>query len=165
MATPHEPKIETLEKIIGHTFSLKHLIRLARTSAGANPDNYDGNRKLSQLGASLVDSVLAIIVFFIGGSRGKKNRGAWLTQTFGQTYSVVECTANLRKAFLNKGKYYAAAKRTGIDHCIDYDKRTGPDSPEVLRKAINAIIAAVFLDTWNIKSTVVVILRYGLTSV
>lgn len=77
MATPHEPKIETLEKIIGHTFSLKHLIRLARTSAGANPDNYDGNRKLSQLGASLVDSVLAIIVFFIGGSRGKKNCGAW----------------------------------------------------------------------------------------
>ncbi|GKZ74995.1 hypothetical protein AnigIFM50267_001991 [Aspergillus niger] len=140
MATPHEPKIETLEKIIGHTFSLKHLIRLARTSAGANPDNYDGNRKLSQLGASLVDSVLAIIVFFIGGSR--------------------ECTANLRKAFLNKGKYYAAAKRTGIDDCIDYDKRTGPDSPEVLRKAINAIIAAVFLDTWNIKSTVVVILRF-----
>ncbi|GCB25539.1 hypothetical protein AAWM_08424 [Aspergillus awamori] len=139
MATPHEPKIATLEKIIGHTFSVKHLIRLARTSAGANPDNYDGNRKLSQLGASLVDSVLAIIVFFIGGSR--------------------ECTANLRKAFLNKGKYYAAAKRTGIDDCIDYDKRTGPDSPEVLRKAINAIIAAVFLDTWNIKSTVVVILR------
>lgn len=71
----------------------------------------------------------------------------------------------MRKAFLNKGKYYAAAKRTGIDNCIDYDKRTGPDSPEVLRKAINAIIAAVFLDTWNIKSTVVVILRYGLTSV
>ncbi|RDH26484.1 hypothetical protein BDQ94DRAFT_177759 [Aspergillus welwitschiae] len=139
MATPHEPKVETLEQIIGHTFSLKHLIRLALTSAGANPDNYDGNRKLSQLGASVVDSVLAIIVFFIGGSR--------------------ECTANLRKAFLNKGKYYAAAKRTGIDDCIDYDKRTGPNSPEVLRKAINAIIAAVFLDTWSIKTTVVVILR------
>ncbi|OOG00878.1 hypothetical protein ASPCADRAFT_202711 [Aspergillus carbonarius ITEM 5010] len=139
MATPHDLKVEALEQIIGHTFSLKPLIRLARTSAGANPDNYDGNRKLSQLGASVIDCVLAIIVFFTGGSR--------------------EYTADLRKSFLNKDKYYAAAKRNGIDDCIDYNERTGPDSPEVLRKAINAIIAAVFLDTLNMKTTLIVILR------
>ena len=158
MATPHDLKVEALEQIIGHTFSLKPLIRLARTSAGANPDNYDGNRKLSQLGASVIDCVLAIIVFFTGGSRGKTNRGALVTH-FGPTYDAVEYTADLRKSFLNKDKYYAAAKRNGIDDCIDYNERTGPDSPEVLRKAINAIIAAVFLDTLNMKTTLIVILR------
>ncbi|RAH80830.1 hypothetical protein BO86DRAFT_419751 [Aspergillus japonicus CBS 114.51] len=139
MATSRDMKMHKLEKIIGHTFVLKRLVYLACTSAGADPSNYDGNRRLSQLGASLVDSVLAIIVFLVDGSR--------------------ECTANLRKGFLDKKNYHFVAKRAGIDECIEYNERTDPNSPEVFRKAINAIIAAVFLDTWSIKTTIIVILR------
>ncbi|KAE8144469.1 hypothetical protein BDV25DRAFT_166775 [Aspergillus avenaceus] len=131
--------VKRVERIIGHTFSSGHLIRQALTSAGAEKDNYDGNRKLSQLGASLMDTLLAIIVYGTGAGR--------------------DCTANLRKEFTKKDHFSFAAKQTGIDQCIKYDQRTGSESPEVLRKAINAIIAAVFIDTWNIKFTLGVAMR------
>ncbi|KAK6826937.1 hypothetical protein RU639_004403 [Aspergillus parasiticus] len=137
MATYEDMK--RVERIIGHTFSSGHLIRQALTSAGAEKDNYDGNRKLSQLGASLMDTLLAIIVYGTGAGR--------------------DCTANLRKEFTKKDHFSFAAKQTGIDQCIKYDQRTGSESPEVLRKAINAIIAAVFIDTWNIKFTLGVAMR------
>ncbi|KAE8394845.1 hypothetical protein BDV23DRAFT_179232 [Aspergillus alliaceus] len=64
MAT--EEHVRHVETIIGHTFTSKFLILLALTAAGADKENYDGNRKLSQLGASLVDTLLAIIVYGTG---------------------------------------------------------------------------------------------------
>lgn len=68
-------------------------------------------------------------------------------------------TANLRRDFTNKEHYAAVARRTGIIDCIGYNRRQRAPSPAVLRIAVNAIIAAVFLDTWNAKLTLGVILR------
>ncbi|KAB8232589.1 uncharacterized protein BDW43DRAFT_311974 [Aspergillus alliaceus] len=142
MAT--EEHVRHVETIIGHTFTSKFLILLALTAAGADKENYDGNRKLSQLGASLVDTLLAIIVYGTGVNR--------------------ECTANLRKDFIKKEHYSIVAKQTGIDKCIKKNERTESESPEVHRKAINAVIAAVFLDTWDVRSTMRVTLRPNLES-
>lgn len=68
-------------------------------------------------------------------------------------------TANLRRDFTNKEHYAAVARRTGIIDCIGYNRRQREPSPAVLRIAVNAIIAAVFLDTWHVKLTLGVILR------
>lgn len=78
------------------------------------------------------------------------------------TDHLKESSTNLRNNFKNKEHYAATARQTGIAECICYDARTGSRSSVVLRKAINAIIAAVFLDTWNPKLTTVIILRYKL---
>lgn len=152
--------VKRVERIIGHTFSSGHLIRQALTSAGAEKDNYDGNRKLSQLGASLMDTLLAIIVYGTGAGRGKVAPFAHRSLEVPLvTDGLPDCTANLRKEFTKKDHFSFAAKQTGIDQCIKYDQRTGSESPGVLRKAINAIIAAVFIDTWNIKFTLGVAMR------
>lgn len=79
-------------------------------------------------------------------------------------YASKECTARLRTNFANKEHYAAVARQTGIVDCICYDDREGSKSSAVLRKALNAIIAAVFLDTWNPDLTIGVILRYKLST-
>ena len=130
--------VRQVERIIGHKFSSDFLSQ-ALVAAGAEQCGHDGNRKLSQLGASLVDVLVAIMVY--------------------DSSATKESIANLRQQFAKKDHYVAAAKRTGIDRCIKYDQRPGAESPVVLRKALNAIIAAVFLDTRDIMLTMHVTLR------
>lgn len=76
------------------------------------------------------------------------------------TDDLKESTARLRNNFANKEHYANVVRQTGIADCICYDARKGSRSSVVLRKALNAVIAAVFLDTWNIKLTIGVILKY-----
>lgn len=78
------------------------------------------------------------------------------------TDGLKESSTNLRNDFKNKEHYAAVARQTGIADCICYDVRIGSRSSVVLRKAVNAIIAAVFLDTWNPIFTIDIILRYKL---
>jgi dsRNA-specific ribonuclease len=69
MAT--DTDINTVERVIGYRFKRRSLISQALTAAGAEEDNYDGNRKLSQIGASHVDVLLAFLLFDTGVNRGK----------------------------------------------------------------------------------------------
>ncbi|KAL4777961.1 hypothetical protein BJX76DRAFT_363183 [Aspergillus varians] len=131
--------VKTVETVIRYTFRQKWLICQALTAAGAEKDNYDGYRQLSQLGASLIDTILAILMYNTGVNRAH--------------------TAKLRQMFLNKKHYSTAAKRTGIDRCIKWNERTVQDSPEVHRKALNAIIAAVLLDSFDLKTTFMATVR------
>ncbi|KAL3479394.1 hypothetical protein BJX99DRAFT_255651 [Aspergillus californicus] len=131
--------VKTVETVIGYIFRQRWLICQALTAAGAEEDNYDGNRQLSQLGASLMDTILAILVYNTGVDRGH--------------------TAKLRQIFLNKEHYSTTAQRTGIDQCIKWNKRTVLNSPEVHRKGINAIIAAVLLDSFSLKMTLMATIR------
>lgn len=62
--------------------------------------------------------------------------------------------------FLDKENYATAAKRAGIDQCIRRNERNAKNSPKVLRKSINAIIAAVLVDSFDLKSTLMATLRY-----
>ncbi|KAI9373948.1 hypothetical protein BJX61DRAFT_541308 [Aspergillus egyptiacus] len=131
--------VKTVETVIGYIFRQRWLIRQALTAAGAEEHNYDGNRQLSQIGASLMDAMLAILVYNTGVNRGR--------------------IAKLRQMFLNKEHYSTTAKRTGIDQCIKWNQRTALDSPGVHRKGINAIIAAVMLDTFSFKTTLMATIR------
>lgn len=63
--------VEHVEKVIKYSFRSKSLIFQALTAAGAEQQNYDGYRKLSQIGATLVELLLAIIVFGTGVDRSK----------------------------------------------------------------------------------------------
>ncbi|KAF7589644.1 hypothetical protein BBP40_004017 [Aspergillus hancockii] len=131
--------VQHVEMVINYTFRSKSLIFQALTAAGADKENYDGYRQLSQIGASLVELLLAIIVYGTGIDR----RG----------------TANLRREFVDKNHYSLAAKQTGIDRCIRRNERTAAESPEVHRKAINAIISAVLLDSWDVRAALCATLR------
>lgn len=66
-----EEHIRNVEYIIGHNFASKRYIHQALTAAGAENENYDGNRRLSQIGASLIDTILSLIVYHTDTNRGK----------------------------------------------------------------------------------------------
>lgn len=58
------------------------------------------------------------------------------------------------------------AMRTKIHECIKYCSKEGGRNPSVLAKAINAIVAAVYLDSGGDKIvTLQVMLNLGLVSV
>ncbi|KAL2782437.1 hypothetical protein BJX66DRAFT_320732 [Aspergillus keveii] len=137
MAT--DTDISTVERVIGYRFKRRSLICQALTAAGAEEDNYDGNRKLSQIGASHVDVLLGVMLFDTGVGRAG--------------------TAEMPKVFLDKKHYSTAAKQTGIDQCIKRNVRTASDCAKVHRLVINAIIAAVLLDSSSFRTTLVVTLR------
>ena len=63
--------IQHVENIINYKFKTKALISQALIAAGADENNYDCYRRLSQIGASLVDLFLAIIVYETGADRSK----------------------------------------------------------------------------------------------
>lgn len=151
--------VKKAENIIGYTFSSAGFIHQALTAAGVEDKNYDGNRKLSLIGASLLETVLAVIVYGTGASRGENMAKTVETKAINVTDDPQGNTADLRRDFTNKEHYAAVARRTGIIDCISYNNRQSEPSPAVLRIAVNAIIAAVFLDTWNMKLTLGVILR------
>ena len=65
-------------------------------------------------------------------------------------------TEQLRQIFLDREHYSTAAKRTGIAQCIKRNKK----DPEFHRKGIDAIIAAVLLDSFDRKMTLMATLRY-----
>ncbi|KAE8152219.1 hypothetical protein BDV25DRAFT_170639 [Aspergillus avenaceus] len=135
-----DAQVQAVEFIIGHTFSSTDYIRQALTAAGAEGESHDGNRALAQIGAYWIDTVLMIVLMRIGVSKEHK--------------------ARLRNEFTARDHFTFAAKRTGISECIKYSYRSGKDSPTVLRNTINAIVAAVLLDTGSI-STTLTVLRNG----
>ena len=47
-----------VQLIIGYNFQRVEYLKLALTAAGADEKNHDGNRKLAQLGESLIESIL-----------------------------------------------------------------------------------------------------------
>ncbi|OJJ47413.1 hypothetical protein ASPZODRAFT_142143 [Penicilliopsis zonata CBS 506.65] len=120
------------ERILNHEFHSKNLIREALTAAGAEQDNYDGNRRLAQGGMALTTFLLNI-------------EGIASRLTPSEIFH--------HRARLSNIKHCAMVTiRCGIDRCINYNPRSGQFSQKVLAKALNAVIAAVFLDSnWDLK--------------
>jgi len=67
MALP--PGVDEVQGIVGYNYSHANLVVQALTAAGADEANYDGNRKLAQLGESLIQFVLVNDSF--GSPRGE----------------------------------------------------------------------------------------------
>lgn len=151
--------VEHVENVIGYKFRSKTLIFQALTAAGAEEENYDGCRKLSQIGASLVDVLLAVIVYGTGVDRSKIAQSLRIRAGLTLIDAILEDTHEMRKEFIDKNHYSLVAKQTGIDRCIKRNGRTPADSPEVHRKAINAIISAVLLDSWELRTVLLATMR------
>jgi hypothetical protein len=64
-----ESSMSRLQRAIGYQFEQKNILKLALTAAGAEETNYNGNRKLAQLGEALVESVLGDKAYSEGSSR------------------------------------------------------------------------------------------------
>ena len=58
--------LRKVKAVVRYTFRRKWLICQALTTAGADKDNYDRYRQLSQLGASLIEAILAILMYNTG---------------------------------------------------------------------------------------------------
>jgi dsRNA-specific ribonuclease len=78
MAT--DTDINTVERVIEYRFKRRSLICQALTAAGAEEDNYDGNRKLSQIGASHVDVLLGVMLFDTGVGRCESDNQFYLDE-------------------------------------------------------------------------------------
>ena len=63
--------ISFLEAGIGYEFTQKQLLQRALISAGAIPDEYDGNRKLANLGTSLMQFLLTYLGYKASASRSR----------------------------------------------------------------------------------------------
>ncbi|KAE8367640.1 hypothetical protein BDV27DRAFT_142657 [Aspergillus caelatus] len=120
-------QVQAVEYIIQRNFTNKNYLRQALTAAGVENENHEGNRQLAQVGASWVDTVLNIVFMRMGTSKEHK--------------------AKLRLEFTKKDHFVLAAKRSGISKYIQYSCRSGFESATVLRNTMNAIVAAVLLDT------------------
>jgi hypothetical protein len=64
--------VEAIENIIGYRFCSRHddLLK-ALTAAGAVEEDWDGNRKLAQLGTALSEFLLSYLAFEAGVTRGE----------------------------------------------------------------------------------------------
>ncbi|KAH6667242.1 hypothetical protein B0J14DRAFT_185596 [Halenospora varia] len=122
-------QLRRLQDIIEYNFTRIEYLEEALTAAGADEDNYDGNRKLSQLGELLIQCVLLFTAHTGGASRG----GA---------HNAVQSVAT-------KKHLEARAKHLGISDCIKCNprQRGHPPSTTTLSRAVSAIVGASWYDS------------------
>lgn len=138
-----EAHLQTVMGIIGYTFQFENYLSLALTAAGAEDDNYDGNRGLAQVGTSLIEFLLVFKGYDAKSVRSKVQK-------------------DFRAQYSNNNHCAMLARRTGIDRCIKYNPRSGRGSKKVEARAMNAIIAAVYLDCMDTTTVQEVMQRIGL---
>lgn len=143
MATDTEVKL--VEDIIGYEFQAKGHLTQALTAAGAEEVNHDGNRKLAQLGTSLIEFLSIYIGFQANATRGKVAQR--LIKMYGAADPSIGNTHHFKSRVSSIKQRATVAKRTGIDQCIKYDTRPGSHSLSVLGKAVNATVGATFVDS------------------
>jgi hypothetical protein len=129
----HGEGLEEAQRILNYRFRDITLLSDALTAAGADLDNYEGNRRLAPLG---VDVIRICLDFDAHQKKGKPSKTAVLKQQ-------LCCYKHLAWV----------AQRTSIDKCIRYNPRSGKGSPTVLGNSLAAIIAAAYLDSGNHSDT------------
>jgi len=67
-------KLTFIEDLIHYVFRSRDLLELALTAAGAEENNHDGNRKLGQLGVSLLEFFSVLVGFKSNRTRGTHAR-------------------------------------------------------------------------------------------
>lgn len=71
----HDDYLCRLQLNIGYTFTRIEYLELALTTAGTIEENYDGNRKLAQMGEILLELVAVDKAHAEGQSRSKSDQG------------------------------------------------------------------------------------------
>ncbi|KAB8228848.1 uncharacterized protein BDW43DRAFT_315489 [Aspergillus alliaceus] len=144
MATPQHTKI--VQDRLGYTFKIEELLTQALTAAGkgGNKDgsNIRGNSRLAHLGNFLIQFLSVYVGYTLDSTREESSK---LNVQFGSTEHCAR-----------------VAERADLDKCLNYDTRKGAKSALVLRKAIYAIAAAIFLDSQSIDAVVLAMKNLGL---
>ncbi|KAI5864689.1 hypothetical protein GGS23DRAFT_561414 [Durotheca rogersii] len=120
-----------VEKALGYSFRVKDYLKQALVAAGADPMWPDGNRRLAQVGITVIDLVSLQRSFREGASRAS-------SQAFRTVQNSLKSLA-------------AIAARMGIQDYITYSTRSGANAPSVLAKSVSALIGAVFMDSFDMK--------------
>ncbi|KAL3462796.1 hypothetical protein BJX64DRAFT_288007 [Aspergillus heterothallicus] len=144
MATPTDAQF--IQQRLGYSFNDEEVLLLALTAAGKGGTEdgvvKQGNSRLAHFGNYLMQFILAWVGFSSHRSREEMNAlCARLT-------SSDHCAKVAEKVELNR--------------CLKYDVRSGSKSAVVLRKALNATIAAVFMDSRDLDTVLQVALNIGL---
>ncbi|KAH1559331.1 hypothetical protein KXX17_006154 [Aspergillus fumigatus] len=138
MATTKDARF--VQDRLGYRFKNEAILRLALTAAGKggaeDGANKRGNSRLAHLGNFLMQFLLAWIGF--GDDR---TRGEFLSTKDWDT---------------------GVAEKAELDRCLKYDMRSGSRSAVVLRKAVNAIMAAIFVDSQDIHQVLMAVTNLGL---
>ncbi|KAE8383144.1 hypothetical protein BDV26DRAFT_287931 [Aspergillus bertholletiae] len=144
MATPHDAKV--VQERLRYKFKDENILIRALTAAGkgGNQDgsNIRGNSRLAHLGGFLIQFLLAYIGFGVDSTRGDSSN---FSTRVGSASNCVK-----------------VAERADLDKCLKYDIRGGGKSALVLRKAINAIAAAIFIDSKDFDQVLEAMLNLGL---
>lgn len=138
-------QLRKLQADMGYEFADIDQLRQALTAADAVEENHDGNRRLAQLGDTMIQGVLVDKAYTEGASRSKISiKGEKFERLFtnqGAASNFIKCTAT---------KKHRAARATdlGIDACIKYSPRQQdqPPSTTVLSLAVSAIVGASWID-------------------
>ncbi|PYH64015.1 uncharacterized protein BO88DRAFT_439060 [Aspergillus vadensis CBS 113365] len=125
--------LEEVQRILKYRFRDITLLSNALTAAGADSDNYEGNRRLAPIG---VDVIGLCLDFDAHQKKAKPRETAVLKQQI--------CCYN-HLAFV--------AQRTSIDKHIRFNPRSGKGSTTVVGKSLAAIIATAYLDSGNHSDT------------
>ncbi|KAB2100102.1 hypothetical protein AG0111_0g11722 [Alternaria gaisen] len=119
---------QAIERIVGYEFRSRHDdLQKALRAAGAVEEDWDGNRKLAQLGTALSEFLLNYLAFEAG-----------VTRAYANDFKT-RVTSNEHRASI--------ARRTGISDHITFNEQEGAQSASVLAKAVNAVIAVIFFDS------------------
>jgi dsRNA-specific ribonuclease len=143
--------LEEVQRILNYRFRDITLLSDALTAAGADLDNYEGNRTLAPIG---VDIIGLCLDFDARQKKGKPGKSPG-TITLVGPFSVEPPgeTAVLKQQLCCYKHLASVAQRTSIDKCIRYNPRSGKGSPTVVGKSLAAIIAAAYLDSGNHSDT------------
>jgi hypothetical protein len=142
--------LEEVQRILNYRFRDITLLSDALTAAGADLDNYEGNRSLAPIG---VDVIHLCLDFDARQKKGKPSKSPgpitcriFLSGTPGKT-------AVLKQQLCCYKHLASVAQRTSLDKCIRYNPRSGKGIPTVVGKSLAAIIAAAYLDSGNHSDT------------
>lgn len=132
-----------IELVAGYTFRNRQNLTEALTAPGADKRKYDGNRRLAQLGESILRTTILDKAFASGASTGDYH------QRMDEAEADCLETANLRLCTLGSRKHREVlAAHIGLSSIVTVSPRQfgKPTSPRVLSQAICALIGAAWLD-------------------
>ncbi|KAK3073560.1 hypothetical protein LTR53_004753 [Teratosphaeriaceae sp. CCFEE 6253] len=136
-------QVQMAKQLIDWPYQDAEPIRLALTAGDSECEDREGHRMLAQYGDSLVSFIIATICFQLGVSRREQNATQVLIQR--------------KKACAQRAKMCNLDKlvRISVRQC-----REGPQ-PTVLKNAMFALVAAVWLQAGNWSHTLTAMANLG----
>ena len=136
--------IAQLQYTIGYQFVQPNLLTQALTAASVEETNYDGNRKLAQLGDSFIQSVLLDRAYSKGCSRSKLHNKIECPDSHLQ-----DVANDVLQNFTSKKYRVLIAKAWNINDCVKCSPRQEGQQPSktVLSHAVSAIVGASWIDS------------------